>query len=184
MKIAISGKSGCGNSTVTQLVAEMLGYTRVNYTFKDMARDHGMTFAELSELAENDSQWDIKLDRKNVEDANRGRTVYGSRLAIWILDEADLRVYLDATVEVRAGRIRKRNIMNHEPPIDFESVLKQTIARDARDHDRYLRLYGIDNDRFEFADLIIDANSDDEVTIARMIVSRAERLGTAAGSGD
>jgi cytidylate kinase len=176
VKIAISGKSGCGNSTVTALVAEQLGFRPVNYTFKDMAHDAGITFDELRERAEHDSHWDRELDKKQVEMASAGNTVLGSRLAIWVLKDADLRVYLDATVEVRAGRIRKRKISNHDKPNDFESVLDDTIERDQRDHDRYLRLYGIDNDRFEFADLIIDANEIDENEVAGRIVSEAKRL--------
>lgn len=181
MKIAISGKSGCGNSTVTALVAETLGYTRVNYTFKNMAHDHGITYAELRTLAERDSQWDIKLDRRQVEMASGGRTVLGSRLAIWVLKDADMRVFLDATVEVRSERIRQRRIANHEKPDDYPSVLSETIERDQLDHDRYLRLYGIDNDKFEFADLIIDANELRAEEITDRIVREAERIRAARG---
>ena len=176
MKIAISGKSGCGNSTVTALVAEALGYVRVNYTFKDMAREHGLTFDQLRELAEKDSKWDIKLDRRQVEMASGGRTVLGSRLAIWVLEDADLRVYLDATIEVRSRRIQGRAIENHDKPDQFQAVLDETIERDQMDHDRYLRLYGIDNDKFEFADLIIDANELRADEIVDVIVKEVRRV--------
>jgi CMP/dCMP kinase len=181
LKIAISGKSGCGNSTVTQRVADRLGYRRVNYTFKDMAREEGVTFAELCEMAEHDSRWDTRLDRRQVEMAREGDTVLGSRLAIWVLDDADLRVYLDAPPEVRAQRIRKRNIETGEKPTNFETVLTQTVERDQRDHDRYLRLYGIDNDDFAFADLIIDttglsAEEEADLIIAAVKKKRAARM--------
>jgi len=43
IRIAISGKSGCGNSTVSRIVATRLGLRVVNYTFKDLARDRGMS---------------------------------------------------------------------------------------------------------------------------------------------
>lgn len=177
VKIAISGKSGCGNSSVTRLVAERLGYRCVNYTFKDMAAEHGMSFEELSEKAEHDSSWDIRLDRRQVEMAHDGDAVLGSRLAIWILDDADLRVYLDAPPEVRAQRIRKRNIEHGKRPTGFDAVLDQTIERDQRDHDRYLRLYGIDNDHFEFADLILDTTdmSVEEEADAIIAAARAKQ---------
>ena len=173
MKIAISGKSGCGNSTVTQKVADRLGYRRINYTFKDMAAEEGVSFEQLCEMAEHDSRWDIKLDRKQVEMAREGDSVLGSRLAIWVLDDADLRVYLDAPPEVRARRIQRRNIENGEKPTNFETVLTQTVERDQRDHDRYLRLYGIDNDDFGFADLVVDTTELDPDEIADLIVKRA-----------
>ncbi len=175
MKIAISGKSGCGNSTVTSLVAERLGYERINYTFKDMAAEEGVSFEELCERAEDDSRWDLHLDRRQVEMAREGNTVLGSRLAIWVLDDADLRVYLDAPPEVRAERIRKRNMETGEKPTDSATVLSQTVERDRRDHERYLRLYGINNDDYGFADLIVDTTDLDPDAIANLIVTAAKR---------
>lgn len=174
MKIAISGKSGCGNSTVTDKVSSLLGYRRVNYTFKDMAAEEGVSFERLCEMAEHDSRWDIRLDRKQVEMAREGDTVLGSRLAIWILDDADLRVYLDAPPEVRARRIQQRNIQNGEKPTSYEAVLTETVERDQRDHDRYLRLYGIDNDDFDFADLVVDAGELNADQIADLIIAAAD----------
>ncbi len=175
MKIAISGKSGCGNSTVTQKVADRLGYRRINYTFKDIAAEEGISFERLCDMAEHDSQWDNMLDRRQVEMAGEGDTVLGSRLAIWILEDADLRVYLDAPLEVRAGRIRKRNLEAGHEPTDFDAVLLETAERDRRDRDRYLRLYGIDNDDFGFADLIIDTTDRGPDEVASLIVAAAGR---------
>lgn len=175
MKIAISGKSGCGNSTVTSRVARLLGYERVNYTFKDMAAEEGVSFEELCELAESDPRWDLRLDRRQVEMAREGDTVLGSRLAIWVLDDADLRVYLDAPPEIRAKRIRKRNVETGQEPTDYATVLAQTVERDRRDHERYLRLYGINNDDYGFADLIVDTADLDPDDVARLIVMAAER---------
>ena len=84
LRIAISGKSGCGNSTVSKLVAEKLGLRVINYTFKNLARDSGMTFEELAQKAEKDPQYDLKIDRMQVELAREGGCVLGSRLAIWL----------------------------------------------------------------------------------------------------
>ncbi|HKJ86772.1 MAG TPA: (d)CMP kinase [Spirochaetia bacterium] len=186
MKIAISGKSGCGNSTVTQRVADRLGYRRVNYTFKDMAAEEGVSFERLCEMAEHDSRWDLRLDRKQVEMAREGDAVLGSRLAIWVLDDADLRVYLDAPPEIRAQRIRKRHIETGQKPTGYEAVLTETVERDQRDHDRYLRLYGIDNDEFGFADLIIDTSDTDPEEVTDMIIAAAEkkRAARTGGSSD
>ena len=39
--IAISGKSGCGNSSVSRIVAERLGLKLINYTFHDIAEGRG-----------------------------------------------------------------------------------------------------------------------------------------------
>ena len=108
LRIAISGKSGCGNSTVSRIVAARLGLRVVNYTFKDLARDRGMSFEEVCRLAENDPQYDFTIDRMQVSLAGEGRCVLGSRLAIWLLRDSALTVYLEAGLEARAERISRR----------------------------------------------------------------------------
>jgi CMP/dCMP kinase len=160
VRIAISGKSGCGNSTVSRLAAARLGLTMINYTFKNVAIERGLTFEEVCRLAETDAYWDHYIDKKQVELAAPGNCVLGSRLAIWLLKDADLRVFLDAPAEVRANRVMKRE------GGELVEVMRQTAERDLRDHNRYLRLYGINNDDYAFADLVIDTSlySPDEIT--------------------
>jgi cytidylate kinase len=170
LRIAISGKSGCGNSTVSRLVAARLGLRVVNYTFKDLARDRGMTFEQICILAESDPQYDLTIDRMQVELARDGSCVLGSRLAIWLLRETAFTVYLRASIEVRAGRIAKREGK------DLEIALRETDARDRRDHDRYLRLYGYDVNRFDFAALVIDAESLTPEEEAAVIVDHAAEM--------
>ena len=53
VRIAVSGKSGCGNTTVSRLLAERLGVRLINYTFHDMAKERGIPFEQLCLLAEN-----------------------------------------------------------------------------------------------------------------------------------
>jgi len=150
LKIAISGKSGCGNTTVSRLLADRLSLRLINYTFRDMARERGISFEELRRRAEEDDQYDLYLDRRQVELASRESCVLGSRLAIWLLKDAQLKVYLYASPEVRAGRIARREGRS------FEQALAELHERDGRDGQRYLRLYGIDIDRYGFADLVVD----------------------------
>ena len=169
MKIAISGKSGCGNSTVSGLVSERLGLTLINYTFKSISEEMGISFKEVCRLAEEDTRFDLQVDRRQVELASQSDCVLGSRLAIWLLEDADLRVYLNASVEQRAHRIQNRE------GGDYDQVLEETRQRDRRDRARYLKLYNIEIDRFELADLIIDTECMDQYAIAETIVSAADR---------
>lgn len=169
LRIAISGKSGCGNSTVSRLVAEKLGLRVINYTFKNLARDSGMSFEELALKAETDPQYDLTIDRMQVDLARMGGCVLGSRLAIWLLRDTALTVYLKASLEVRAARIA------HREGGDAAAVLARTAARDKRDHDRYERLYGYDVDRWDFAALVIDTEKLDQEEVARLIVDFSRR---------
>ena len=103
LRVAISGKSGCGNSTVSRLVADRLGLPMINYTFKDLARDNGMTFEEVCRKAEEGPEFDYLIDRMQVEMAEKGPCVLGSRLAIWLLRDSAFTVYLDAPPPIRAA---------------------------------------------------------------------------------
>jgi cytidylate kinase len=150
LRIAISGKSGCGNTTVSRLLSERLSLQLINYTFHDMARELGLSFEEVCRLAERDNQYDLSLDRHQVELASQGSCVLASRLAIWLLEQAQLKVYLYASPEVRAGRIARRE---NQPPAQ---ALREVNERDERDRQRYLRLYEIDVDDYGFADLVVD----------------------------
>ncbi|MDY4611961.1 MAG: AAA family ATPase [Sphaerochaetaceae bacterium] len=172
MRIAISGKSGCGNTTVTTLVSHMLGYPMVNFTFRNMAQERGIDFWEFCRMAEQDDSIDRELDSRQVSMAmERENCVLGSRLAIWMLDKADLKVYLTASSEERARRIHKREGGT------FEERLDQTVKRDQHDSQRYKRIYGIDNENTSIADLVIETDGRTPEDIARMIVNEAVRRG-------
>ncbi|MBN1523520.1 MAG: cytidylate kinase family protein [Spirochaetales bacterium] len=162
--IAISGQSGCGNSSVSKIVAEQLHLRFINYTFHDMADELKMPFPDLMKAAEQDSQYDLELDRKQVAFALRGECILGSRLAIWLLKDLAVKIYLDASVEIRSQRIAARE----QKP--FKTALKETAERDQRDHDRFMKLYSIDNDRYDFADLIINTEEGDQYFVAKRII--------------
>jgi cytidylate kinase len=172
--ITISGKSGCGNSTVSRLVAEKLGFTLVNYTFHSIADEQGIPFEELHRKAQEDDSWDRYLDRRQVEMASDGHTVLGSRLAIWLVRDADLSVYLEGSPEVRARRIQKRE------GGDYHAVLQRMLERDEQDHDRYLRLYGIDNNDYDFVNLVLDTTDLTPEQEAELILNAARERGIAA----
>lgn len=165
--IAISGKSGCGNSTVSALCAGKLGIRLVNFTFRQLAEEKGVSFETLCAMAEESPEIDRELDRRQVKMAREEASVLGSRLAIWMLDDATLKVYLKASPEVRAGRIAKREGGT------VEEKLRETMERDRKDHLRYRKTYGIDNDDYSFADLVIDTDTVSPERIADIIVERA-----------
>ena len=166
LKIAISGKSGCGNSSVSQIVAQRLSLRLINYTFKSIAKERGIAFEEVCQLAENDTSFDFQVDKRQVEMANEGNCVLGSRLAIWLLEDAALKVYLEASAEKRARRIKKRE------GGDLDTVYREMIQRDDRDRLRYMKLYKIDIDKYQIADLVIDTENKNQYQIAEMIIRK------------
>ncbi len=102
VRVAISGKSGCGNTTVSKLLSEKLGIEMINFTFRSLSAETGLSLAQIIENAKTDDSYDISVDTRQVELAQKQSCVLGSRLAIWMLKNADLKVYLFADPKVRA----------------------------------------------------------------------------------
>lgn len=171
VRVAISGKSGCGNTTVSTLLAEKLGVKLINYTFRQLAAEKGLTLAQVIENAKTDDSYDIFVDNHQVELAKAEPCVLGSRLAIWMLKEADLKVYLYASDETRATRI-----LNREGG-DLQKIKDFTAMRDSEDTRRYKKIYGIDNNSYDFADLIIDTSKYNPEQIAELIAAELKKRG-------
>ena len=171
IRIAISGKSGCGNTTVSGMLAKTLGVTLINYTFRQLAAEKGMTLAEVIEAAKNDDSYDKYVDKHQVELALAEPCVLGSRLAIWMLKEADLKVYLLASDDTRA-----RRVFNREGG-DLQAIKDFTAMRDSEDTRRYKEFYGIDNNDYAFCDLIIDVNEKTPEEIEKIILDKLVEKG-------
>ena len=170
LRIAISGRSGCGNTTVSRMLAERLNLRLVNYTFRSIAREDGISFEEVCRRAEHDDDYDRRVDINQVRMAREQPCVLGSRLAIWMLDEADLKVFLTAAPETRAARITEREGGS------LEQQMAVTEARDKRDHKRYKRLYNIDNNDYAHADLMINTDRLNAEQVTDIIETAASSL--------
>ena len=168
LRVAISGKSGCGNTTVSTLLSQKLGVKLINYTFRQLAAEKNMTLAQVIEAAKNDDSYDKYVDKHQIELAQAGPCVLGSRLAIWMLKEADLKVYLYASDDTRAGRV-----FNREGG-DLQQIKDFTAMRDREDTSRYKAFYGIDNNDYNFVDIVIDVNDKTPDEIVQIILNKLE----------
>lgn len=171
IRVAISGKSGCGNTTVSTLLSQKLGVKLINYTFRQLAAEKNMTLAQVIEAAKNDDSYDKYVDKHQVELALAEPCVLGSRLAIWMLKEADLKVYLYASDETRARRVYNRE------GGDLQTIKDFTAMRDREDTGRYKAFYGIDNNNYNFVDVIIDVNDKTPEEIVNIILDKLVEKG-------
>lgn len=170
MRIAISGHSGCGNTTATTNVAKALNLKVMNFTFRDLARELGMGFDELHAESSTNYIYDYLTDLTCIRAAQAGDIVVGSRLAAWLVN-ADLRIWLHASLEARAGRINRRE---SEKLSSYESVLYKTLKRDESNRKRYLQLYGIDiYDHSDF-DITINTERLTAEQVSGLIVAAAQ----------
>lgn len=166
LRVAISGKSGCGNTTLSTMLSEALGIKLINYTFRQLAEEKGLTLAQVIENAKTDDFYDKYVDSHQVELAKKESCVLGSRLAIWMLKEADFKVYIKLDAETRAKRI-----LNREGG-DLEEIKKFTEMRDSEDSRRYKQLYNIDNSKYDFVDLEVDSSIDNPPKLVQEIIDK------------
>lgn len=153
------------------MVSDALGFVMINFTFRTLAEERGIEFWEFCKLAEQSDVYDFEVDRRQVEMALAVENcVLGSRLAIWMLKEADLKVYLTATTEERANRVLKREGGT------FTERYEQTSQRDKNDSARYERLYGINNSDTSIADMVIDTTELEPRDVATLIIAEAKKL--------
>lgn len=169
VRIAISGRSGCGNTTVSRMLAEKLDISFINYTFRALSPEIHIPLEEIIEKAKTDFSYDRMVDEKQVELARRSSCVLGSRLAIWMLPEADLKIYLEASEETRAKRI-----LNREGG-SLKDILEFTAMRDREDTRRYKELYNIDNTDYSPADVTIDTEKSLPEEIVATVLHELEK---------
>jgi len=183
MKIAISGLSGCGNTTVSKLVAKKLRCKFLNYTLRNLAADLKKPFPVIQALAEKNPELDYAVDTKQGLLSYKSKNiVVGSRLACWLdspkvlkklkikkSPKFNLKVWLDAPLRIRAGRIAKR-----EGKV-VSVALSETRARDATNAKRYEKLYGIDVSNHAGL-FVVDVSRFSAEEAAKAIVEKVIRL--------
>ncbi len=172
MLITISGLPGSGKTTVARLVARDLGLEHVyaGNIFRRQAEAHGLTLEAYLRHAETDPSIDRELDRQMEQRAARGDAVLEGRLAAFTADRAGcdaLRVFLDASEEVRARRISGRE------GGAAAQRLREIQAREASDRRRYLDLYGVDYHDRERYDLVMETDRRTPEEVAEAIVEQA-----------
>ena len=150
-------------------VGRTLGLKVVNYTFRDLASDIGISFEQIHERSQQNRTFDYLTDLNQIRLSLQPKVVVGSRLAAWLVN-ADLRVWLQASLEERAKRIFRREV---DKGLTYESVLYRTLQRDEQNRKRYLQLYGIDsNDRSDF-DIIINTEKLTAEQVSSLIIAAA-----------
>lgn len=173
MRITVSGPPGSGTTTLAEAMSSRFDLEHVSSgdVFRSMARERGVSLAEFGRVAEQDPEIDREIDERQTEIGHENDDiVLEGRLSGWMVEGADLRVWLDAPVEVRAERVAKRE---GQTPEEARDEIKE---REASESKRYQEIHGIDIDDLSIYDLVVDTSTWDQEGVADVVTAAVERL--------
>ena len=152
--ITVSGLAGSGTTTLCRNLARHYGFKHIyaGLIFRQMAKEMGMSLEEFQKYAELHPEVDREVDRRQIEAAKECNVVIEGRLAGWMVEKADLKIWLDAPIRERARRVARRE------GITVEKAFMGIAEREKQNRKRYLNLYGIDIDDMSIYDLVIDTS--------------------------
>jgi len=146
--ICISGLPGCGKSTVAKKLAQKyrLKYISGGDALKELAVEAGFkpSGEDWWETEEGrrflnkrleDPDFDKRVDEKLIEAAKQGEVILDSWTMPWLFDEG-FKIWLDASLEVRASRAAKRD------KISLEKAKELIMEREEKTREIYRKLYG------------------------------------------
>ena len=176
MIIAISGKPGAGTSTIAKKLAEKLGsdYFSPGHFFKE--------HSEGKETQQALDVWKTRrgssrsfhelIDRMQKERAKDGNVVICGKLSIHFLkDVADMKIWIDCSLDERAKRSAKRD------KIGLEKAKRRIKERERIETEEWKRIYGFDRSKQkEIADLVIDSTGLTEKETLDRILKELDNL--------
>lgn len=172
MIVTLSGLPGSGKTSVARELIARYGFTMISAgeQFRKLAQERGMTLEEFGALAQNDSSIDIAIDQRQKELAVKyDMSLVEGRLAGHTID-ADIKIWLKTTPQVRAQRVAKRE------GISVEKALADNETRERVEATRYKTFYDIDQNDWSCYDLIIDTRLWDAKGVADIIGTAIDGL--------
>jgi len=151
LTITVSGLSGSGKSTGARAIAKALNLKNVitGEILRQIAKDKGISLLEIVKIRK--PEIDYEMDRRTLKLAMEGNVVLDGRLTGWVAgDWADVKIFYECSLNVRAERVAKRD------NITFEEAKEVLQKRDEEDHRIYQNLYGIDSYDKSIYDIVIN----------------------------
>jgi cytidylate kinase len=171
--ITISGPHGAGKSTYAKAIAEALSlkYVSSGQTFRTLAKERGLCLEEFSKLCERDEAIDYEIDQRTKEEAQKGNVVLEGQLASWMATEfSDFNIYVTAPLETRVRRIAQRD------KTDYQTAMKETIARRKSEVDRFKKMYSIDIEKKDIYDLILSTERLSKDTCVNILIAACKEI--------
>ncbi len=174
MRITVSGLPGSGTTSLARYLAQEHGLSLISAgeVFRQLAREHGMDIAAFGTYAENDPSVDRMIDARQKEiGEGTDDVVVEGRLSGWMIGNADLKVWLIASLSCRARRIAGRD------QLDEEAASALTLARQRSEATRYRRYYDIDINDISPYDMVLSSEKWSVVELGAIVDAALSLVG-------
>lgn len=163
MIISLSGAHGSGKSTIAQMLAEKLGWSRyyMGGLRREAAKRRGLTLAEYNALGEKDPTTDFEVDEYQKDLGLKEDNFIIEGRTSWYFIPHSFKVYLDVQEEEGHrrifGHLQQKNDRNEDKNLASQEDVKKSLkTRLASDRKRYKQYYGIDvNDLSHMTSILI-----------------------------
>jgi len=155
MRITVSGLPGSGTTSLSRYLSEHHGFTMISAgeVFRQCAKEHNMELAEFGRLAERDPAYDKMIDARQKEIAEKKENIIvEGRLSGWMVEKADLKIWLFAPISCRLERILFRDQI-----ADIITAKAITLEREHCEAARYRQYYDIDINDLSIYHLILNS---------------------------
>jgi len=155
MRITVSGLPGSGTTSLSRYLAQRHNFTMISAgeVFRECAQKHNMELAEFGRLAEQDPTFDKMIDVRQKEIAEeRDNIIVEGRLSGWMVEKADLKIWLFAPINCRIDRIVYRDQI-----ADDETAKKITLERERCEAGRYSAYYNLDINDLSIYHIILNS---------------------------
>jgi CMP/dCMP kinase len=155
MRITVSGLPGSGTTSLSRYLAQRHNFTMISAgeVFRECAQKHNLELAEFGRLAEKDPTFDKMIDLRQKEIAEeKDNIIVEGRLSGWMVEKADLKIWLFAPIDCRIDRIVYRDQI-----ADDETAKKITIERERCEAGRYSAYYNIDINDLSIYHIILNS---------------------------
>jgi len=155
MRITVSGLPGSGTTSLSRYLAVRHNFTLISAgeVFRECAKEHNMELADFGRLAEQDPSYDKMIDRRQKEIAEqKDNIIVEGRLSGWMVEKAELKIWLFASINCRIDRIVYRDQI-----ADDETAKKITLERERCEAGRYSAYYNLDINDLSIYHLILNS---------------------------
>ncbi|MBI4174326.1 MAG: cytidylate kinase family protein, partial [Candidatus Aenigmarchaeota archaeon] len=174
--IVISGKPGCGSSTVARLLSEKLSLG--HFSVGDYNKSHSRAKREADRSIDvwkgvgAKKKFHLDSDKLARKMADEGNIVIDGKLSVRMLKgHYDYGIWLTAPKKTRIERYAKRD------RVDFRTAARKLKEKESLERNNWKRIYGFDYFTQEKeANIVIDTGDKSPDEIVELIISKMRRV--------